>query len=66
MLGFKSAGSTQRFLSMHAAAHNTFNVQRQWTEPRQFVADQAGEKVETEAICSPDVDDNSCSHNESL
>ena len=29
MLGFKSAGSTQRFLSIHAAAHNTFNVQRQ-------------------------------------
>lgn len=25
---FKSAGSAQRFLSAHAAAHNTFNVQR--------------------------------------
>src|SRR5918995_6157669 len=25
---FKSAGSTQRFLSTHAAVHNTFNVQR--------------------------------------
>ena len=25
---FKSAGSTQRFLSMHASVHNTFNLQR--------------------------------------
>src|SRR3712207_1059146 len=25
---FKSAGSAQRFLSMHAAVHNTFNLQR--------------------------------------
>ncbi len=25
---FKSAGSAQRFLSSHAAVHNTFNVQR--------------------------------------
>jgi putative transposase len=28
MQRFKSPGSAQRFLSMHAAAHNTFNVQR--------------------------------------
>jgi transposase-like protein len=28
MLGFKSAGSAQRFLSMHAAVHNTFSLQR--------------------------------------
>jgi putative transposase len=27
MQGFKSAGSAQRFLSVHAAVHNTFNVQ---------------------------------------
>src|SRR5277367_7059093 len=26
--GFKSPGSAQRFLSVHAAVHNTFNVQR--------------------------------------
>ena len=28
MQGFKSARSAQRFLSMHAAVHNTFNLQR--------------------------------------
>jgi transposase-like protein len=26
--GFKSPGSAQRFLSMHASVHNTFNLQR--------------------------------------
>src|SRR5712672_3552994 len=35
MQRFKSAGSAQRFLSMHAAVHNTFNLQRhlisRWT-----------------------------------
>ena len=28
MQRFKSARSAQRFLSMHAAIHNTFNLQR--------------------------------------
>ncbi len=28
MQRFKAPGSAQRFLSMHAAAYNTFNVQR--------------------------------------
>jgi transposase-like protein len=28
MQGFKSPGSAQRFLSMHSAVHNSFNLQR--------------------------------------
>ena len=32
--GFKSVGSTQRFFSVHAAAYNTFNVQRHLTSAR--------------------------------
>jgi putative transposase len=28
MQRFKSAGSAQRFLSIHAVVHNTFNLQR--------------------------------------
>jgi transposase-like protein len=28
MQRFKSAGSAQRFLSIHAAVHNNFNLQR--------------------------------------
>ena len=34
MQGFKSVGSAQKFLSMHAVVHNTFNVQRHLTSAR--------------------------------
>jgi len=34
MLGFKSVGSAQKFFSVHAAAYNTFNVQRHLTSAR--------------------------------
>jgi transposase-like protein len=32
MQRFKSAGSAQKFLSIHAAVYNTFNVQRIWPQ----------------------------------
>jgi transposase-like protein len=34
MQGFKSVGSAQRFLSVHAATQNTFNVRRHLTSAR--------------------------------
>jgi putative transposase len=46
MQRFKSARSAQRFLSMHAAVHNTFNVQRHLVSRstlRIFRAEAAGE-----------------------
>ena len=38
---FKSAGSAQRFLSAHAAVHNTFNVDRHLTSRRTLRAFRA-------------------------
>jgi putative transposase len=38
MQRFESVGSAQRFLSFHAAAHNTFNVQRHLTSARTYRA----------------------------
>ena len=34
MHGFKTAGSAQRFLSVHATIYNTFNVQRHLVSAR--------------------------------
>ena len=43
MQRFKSPGSAQRFLSVHAAVHNTFNVQRHLTSRNtlRFLRDEA-------------------------
>ena len=42
MQRFKSAGSAQRFLSSHAAVHNTFNVQRPLISRRTLRGFRAG------------------------
>jgi transposase-like protein len=34
MQGFKSTGSAQKFLSIHAATYNIFNVQRHLTSAK--------------------------------
>ena len=41
MQGFKSVGSAQKFLSMHAVVHDTFNVQRHLTSARTHRASRA-------------------------
>ena len=42
MQRFKSAGSAQRFLSIHAAAHNNFNFQRHCQLRRRWYARYVG------------------------
>jgi len=42
MQRFKSSGSAQRFLSVHAAVHNTFNVQRHLISRRTLRCFRAG------------------------
>jgi putative transposase len=57
MQGFKSVGSAQRFLSVHAATQNTFNVQRHLTSERTHRAFRAsvlhrcGVKLTCQEIC---------------
>jgi putative transposase len=48
MQRFKSARSAQRFLSMHAAVHNTFNLQRHLVSR----SDRSGRSDERMAECS--------------
>jgi transposase-like protein len=52
MQRFKSAASAQRFLSMHAAVHNTFNHQRHlisWSTLRIFRAEAAAQWLDAVA-----------------
>ena len=45
MQRFKSPGSAQRFLSVHAAVHNTFNVQRHLTSRNGIVTSSKKRRV---------------------
>jgi hypothetical protein len=62
MRGFKSAGSAQRFLSIHATIYNTFNVQRHLISARthrafRASAIQSGAKSSTGVIVAADSDE---------
>jgi transposase-like protein len=50
MQRFKSAGSAQRFLSIHAAVHNTFNFQRHLISRSTLRTFRAEARVDWEAV----------------
>ncbi len=52
MQRFKSPGSAQRFVSMHAAAYNTFNVQRHLISRRTLRTFRAGAMAQRHAATS--------------
>ena len=52
MQRFKSAGSAQRFLSVHSAAHNTLNVQRHLISRRTLRAFRAEAMAQWHAATS--------------
>ena len=48
MQRFKSARSAQRFLSMHAAVHNTFNLQRHLSRARRSGSSEPRRRINGE------------------
>jgi len=52
MQRFKSAGSAQRFLNMHAAVHNNFNLQRHLISRSMLRAFRAQADVQWQAAVS--------------
>ena len=52
MQRFKSPGSAQRFLSMHSAAYNTFNIQRRLIAGRTLRACKAEARKQWHAATS--------------
>ena len=48
MQRFKSSRSAQRFLSMHAAVHNTFNLQRHLSRARRYGSSEPRRRINGE------------------